>query len=75
MLIVAALLQAGFRRSHLLYLVYALAGLLLARSSLGAVQPAHPQDLVPAAWELNIGPISAAQSSPALERLVSLKGE
>jgi hypothetical protein len=54
MLIVATLLQAGFRRSHLLYLVYAVAGLLIARTSLGAVNPPNPKDLTQGTWQVDL---------------------
>lgn len=73
MLIVGALMQAGFRRSHLLYLLYALAGLLLARTSLGAAHPPYLRDRAPTAWELNVSPVSGAESAPGLERFVGLK--
>jgi hypothetical protein len=73
MLIVSSLVRLGVTRSHVLYLVWALLGLVLVRSGLAA-EPPNPQDLTQGSWEVDMtkakycGGESQGQSAPKASR-------
>lgn len=55
MFIVSSLLRMGVTRWHVLYLVWALLGLVVVRSGLAAeVNPPNPKDLTQGTWEVDM---------------------
>lgn len=73
MVIVSSLLRLGVTRWHVLYLVWALLGLVVVRISLAA-EPPNPKDLTQGFWEVDMsqakycGGTSQGQAAPKVSR-------
>ena len=73
MVIVGSLLRLGVTRWHVIYLVWALLGLVVMRSSLAA-EPPNPKDLTQGSWEVDMskakycGGTSQGQAAPKVSR-------
>jgi hypothetical protein len=74
MFIVSSLLQLGVTRAHVIYMIWALLGLLVMRSSFAAVNPPNPMDLTQGSWEVDMakakycGGQSQGQAAPKVSR-------